>query len=46
MSSNLSSFANLFFDIFGGAGIAAGAIMKPLVTVAEGISQLMGMFVK
>ena len=45
MSSELSSFANLFFDIFGGAGLELGKVMAPLVKAADGVSQLLGMFV-
>ncbi|BFL75309.1 hypothetical protein [Corynebacterium sp. MSK150] len=42
---NLSSTLNFAFDIFGGLFNALYGIVEPLVNIADGASDLIGMFV-
>lgn len=46
MSSYIDIFATLYGNFVGLEGGSIVKIMKPLVDIADGISQLMGMFVK
>jgi len=46
MSSDLSSTLVLSFDAIGVGFKAAKAILEPLLTAADGFSQLLGMFTK